>query len=63
MFFPNSLHLLRLVFLADILEHLNILNSDLQDRETDKINKFIKRLNLWAHEKRSGFISMRVRCR
>lgn len=52
--FSDPIWLLKLGFLADIFEQLNILNSNLQGRDiniitaTDKIKGFIRKIDLWS---------------
>lgn len=53
-YFCDSVWLLKLAFLADLFNHLNILNKSLQGREEnlitakDKIKGFLAKLRLWS---------------
>lgn len=62
--FVDELFIMKLAYLTDIFEKLNILNTQLQGNNThilqlsDKINGFSRKLELWSNKINSGDTEM-----
>ena len=63
-YYFDNIHLAKLAYLADIFEHLNVLNSSMQGTKltvfqfADKIEAFKRKVGMWSRKVKHGNIQM-----